>query len=267
MCDVRKSAVRLVLMGMAVGLLAGAFIPAKAQTKKKAKQESHARRETNATRLARIRRTVADTYSHRYEVIGGGGYLRFRSGFFTQKNNEVSWAMALNYYLNPKLAFVGDSRGFFGNARQQLPLQYPQIVRPLINEYTFMGGASYRFYAKEKFAYSVQALAGTGWGLFSGGAKGLTGNQVGLWNDGFRPAFSLGVSADYNIYPNLALRLTPTWVGTNFAGTKTYTGTVVTGTPGTPGYTVTNVYNGENGSTIQNNIGFNIGVVYRFGRQ
>lgn len=240
MCDVRKSAVRLVLMGLAVVLLAGAFTPAKAQMKKR-KQETHARRETNATRLARIQHTIEETYSHRFELIGGGGYLRFRSGDYTKKNNEVSWASSVNYYLNPKLAVVADARGSFGNAHQQQPLQYPQIATPLINEYTFMGGASYRFYAKEKVAYSVQALGGMGWGLFSGGGKGLTGPQLGLWKDGFRPAFSLGVSADYNLYPNLALRFTPTYVATNFVG--------------------------ANGSTIQNNLGFNVGVVYRFGRQ
>jgi hypothetical protein len=227
-------------MGLADGLLAGAFAPAKAQMKKK-KQDTHARRETNATRLARIQRTTEDTYSHRYEVIGGGGYLRFRSGDETKKNNEVSWATAVNYYLNRKLAIVGDARGSFGDAYQVLPLEYPQIARPQINEYTFMGGASYRFYAKEKVAYSVQALAGTAWGLFSGGSKGIPGPDLGLWNDGLRPAFSLGVSADYNLNPNLALRFTPTYVATDFVGV--------------------------NGSTIQNNIGFNVGVVYRFGRQ
>lgn len=240
MCDVRKSVVRFVLTGLAVGLLAGAFLPAKAQTKKR-KQQDHSRRETNATRVARIQQTVADTYSHRYEVIGGGGFLRFRSGDYTKKNNEVSWATALNYYLNPKLAIVGDARGSFGNAHQQQPLVYPQIATPQINEYTFMGGASYRFYAKEKVAYSAQALIGTGWGIFSSGGKGLTGPELGLWKDGMRPAFSLGLSADYNLYPSLALRVTPTYVGTNFVG--------------------------ANGSSIQNNVGFNVGVVYRFGRQ
>jgi hypothetical protein len=227
-------------MGLAFGLLAGNFAPAKAQTKKR-KQEGHAHRETNATRLARIQRTIQDTYSHRYEVIGGGGYLRFRSGDFTKKNNEVSWATALNYYLNSKLAIVGDARGSFGDAHQQTPLEFPQIARPQINEYTFMGGASYRFYAKEKVALSAQAIAGTAWGIFSGGGKGLTGPELGLWNDGFRPAFSLGVSADYNIYPNVALRLTPTYVGTDFVGST--------------------------GATIQNNFGFNVGVVYRFGHR
>jgi hypothetical protein len=133
-----------------------------------------------------------------------------------------------------------------------------------------LGGVSYRFVAQEKYAFSVQALAGEGWGLFSGGAKGLTGNDVGLWDDGFRPAFSLGVSADYNIYPNLAIRFTPTWVGTTFAGTKTQVGTVTTSTisdNGTVTYTTTPTYNGATGNSFQNNIGFNIGVIYRFGRQ
>jgi hypothetical protein len=268
MCDVRKSAVRLVVTGLAVGLLAGAFTPAKGQTKKR-KQESHARHETNATRLARVQHTIEDTYSHRYEVTGGGGYLRFRSGDYTKKNNEVSWATALNYYLGPKLALVGDARGSFGNAHQQQPLEFPQIARPQINEYTFMGGASYRFYAREKLAVSIQALAGTGWGNFSNGGKGLTGPQLGLWDPGFRPAYSIGVSADYNIYPNLALRFTPTYVGTDFAGTKTAVGTFTTTTitPTGPVTTTTTLYNGATGSKIQNNIGFNIGVVYRFGRR
>jgi hypothetical protein len=257
MCDVRKSVVRVVVMGLAVVMLIGTFAPAKAQTNKR-KQEAHARRETNATRMARIQRTTEETYSHRYELIGGGGFLRFRNGDYTKKNNEVSWATSLNYYLNQKLAIVGDARGSFGNAYQQQPLYFPQITRPQINEYTFMGGASYRFYAKEKLALSVQGLAGTGWGIFSSGGKGLTGAELGLWNDGFRPAFSVGVSADYNVYPNLALRFTPTWVGTDFAGTKTYVGSNSDGSSN---------YNSGNASPLQNNLGFNVGVIYRFGHR
>jgi hypothetical protein len=265
MCDVRKSVTHLVLMGLAVGLLAGAFTPAKGQTAKKRKQESHARHETNATRLARVQRTIEDTYSHRYEVTGGGGYLRFRSGAYTKKNNEVSWATSLDYYLGPKLALVGDARGSFGNAHQQQPLQFPNIARPQINEYTFMGGASYRFYAKEKLALSVQALGGTAWGIFSGGGKGNAGPQLGLWDDGLSPAFSVGVSADYNLYPNLALRFTPTYVATDFTGMQTQVGSVSTVSNGVT--TTTPVYNGATGSKIENNLGFNIGVVYRFGRR
>jgi hypothetical protein len=242
MCDVRKSAVRWVMLGLAAGLAAGALATAQAQigastTIQRNKREAHPRRETNASREARIQRTIDATYSHRWEIFGGGGYLRFRSGQFTKKNNEVSWAAAANYYLNPKLAIVGDARGSFGYAHQQLPLQFPQIARPQINEYNFMGGVSYRFYRKEKIALSAQGLGGMGWGIFSGGSKGIPGTTLGLWPDGIKPAFSFGVSADYNVFPNLAVRFTPTYVGTTFGG------------------------------VVQNNVGFNAGVLYRFGKQ
>lgn len=241
MCDVRKLAVRLVLSSVATGLIAVSLTPANAQTQTtKRRQETHARHETNATRLARIHRTIEDTYSHRYEIFGGGGYLRFRSGDYTRRNNEISWATALNYYLNRRLAVVGDARGSFGDAHAITNNIYG-VYKPQINEYTFMGGVSYRFYEQEKLALSVQGLGGTAWGIFSGGSKGIPGPDLGLWNDGIRPAFSAGISADYNVYPNLAVRFTPTWVGTNFVG--------------------------PTGSTLQSNLGFNMGIVYRFGRR
>ena len=149
--------------------------------------------------------------------FGGGGYLRFRSGEYTRKNNEITWATAFNYYLNRKLAVVGDARGSFGNAHAITNNIYG-VYKPQINEYTFMGGVSYRFYAKEKLAVSAQGLGGTGWGIFSGGSKGIPGPDLGLWNDGFRPAFSAGVSADYNLYPNLAVRVYSHLGRTNFVG-------------------------------------------------
>jgi hypothetical protein len=248
MCDVRKSVVRLMGMGLAAGLFAGVLTTANAQTNKQ-QQQRHTRRETNASRQARIQRTIDYTYSHRWEVFGGGGFLRFNSGDLTKKTNQVSWATAANYYLNPKFAIVGDARGSFGNAS---PLQFNNNINlavhnPQINEYTFMGGGSYRFYAKEKYALSVQGLGGVGWGIFSGGAKGFTGPQVGFWQDGFKPAFSIGLSADYNVYPNIAVRVTPTYVLTDFSSLDV----------------TTNKSSGK----IQNNFGFNAGVVYRFGRR
>jgi hypothetical protein len=205
---------------------------------KKPRQETHARHETNAMRQARIRRTIEETYAHRWEIIAGGGYMRYRSGEYTKKNNEVTWATAANYYLNPKFAIVADARGMFGNAHALVGnANNYGVYNPQINEYTFMGGGSYRFYRQEKLALSVQGLGGVGWGIFSSGAKGYPGTLLGLWPDGVKPAFSLGLSADYNFYPNLAFRFTPTYVGTMF------------------------------GSTVENNVGFNMGVVYRFGKR
>lgn len=224
-----------VIAGLSTMLLAGAAGSAGAQVKQR-----RARRETNASRQARVARTIAATYGNRWEVFGGGGYLRWRSGQYTKKNSEVSWAASANYYLDPKLAIVGDARGSFGNAHALINNQFG-VYNPQINEYTFMGGVSYRFYGSEKVALSGQALGGVAWGIFSGGAKGLTGTQLGLWQDGFRPAFSIGVSADYNIFPNLAFRVTPTYVGTTFTS--------------------------PSGGSLQNNLGINAGIVYRFGKR
>jgi hypothetical protein len=255
-------------VGLAAGVLASAS--AKAQsvsqtvTLGRHNQEVRPKHETNASRQARIARTIQETYSHRFEVTGGGGYLRFRSGSVTKNNNEISWATAVNYYLNPKLAIVGDVRGSFGNAKPTEDNQYG-IARAQINEYTFMGGASYRFYAREKVAVSAQLLGGAGWGIFSGGSKGIPSVDLGLWNDGVRPAFSLGVSADYNLTPTLALRLTPTWVATNFVGTQTTVNYYTN--PANPTGPPLPITVGQSGAKIQNNLGFNIGVLYRFGKQ
>lgn len=232
MFQVSKLAVRCLALGAVVTGLFNVTLAASAQFNSRT-----VHRETNASRQARIARTIQDTYSHRWEVFGGGGYLRWKSGPSTQKNNEISWATSANYYLNPKLAVVGDARGSFGNAKALRFNGFPQIPDPQINEYTFMGGASYRLYTRQKVAVSGQALGGVAWGIFSGGSKGIPATQLGLWQDGFRPAFSLGVSADYNFFPNLAFRVTPTYLGTTFGG------------------------------SVQNNLGFNMGVLYRFGRR
>ncbi len=223
-----RTSLRCVAAGLAALVLVGGAAAQKAPPR--------ARRESNAARKARIERTIEQTYSHKYEVFGGGGYMRFRSGQNTKNNNEVTWAANGSYYLNPKLAVVADARGMFGNAHALINNIYG-VYTPQINEYTFMGGGSYRFYAHEKYAVSAQALGGVGWGIFSGGSKGVPATLLGLWPDGFKPAFSVGVSGDYNFYPNLAFRVTPTYVGTTFGG------------------------------TVQNNLGVNAGFIYRFGKQ
>ena len=196
------------------------------------------RNRRNANRQARIERNIQDAYSHRWEVAGGGGYLRFRSGQYLQKNNEVNFFASAAYALNPKLSIVGDVRGHYGNAKIPNVFALNNVYRPQISEYTFMGGAQYRFYAREKYTVSGVALVGTALSKFGGDAKGLRSTDLGLWPDSnARPVFSIGANLDYNLYNNFAVRVQPTYLGTTF------------------------------GSTLQNNYGVNVGVVYRFGRQ
>lgn len=199
-----------------------------------AQAQTTRRRETSANRRARIERTIQDTYSHRWEVGGGGGYLRWRSGEQLRKNNEVSFWLGPTYYFNPKLGVMGEIRGNYGHA--QIGNTIYNIPNPQISEYTFMGGPVYRVYAKEQVGISVFGEGGAAVGKFDSGSKGIPAVDIGLWPSATRGAFSVGLNFDYNFYPNLALRVTPNYLGTTFGG------------------------------TIQNNVGFNFGVVYRFGR-
>jgi outer membrane protein with beta-barrel domain len=208
------------------------------------------RRESSANRKARIARTIAETYSHRFEVAGGGGFLRFQSGSLLQKNSEVTFFMTTTYFLNPKLGIIADVRGAYGNAKIGNPVSptAPFLsFNPQISEYPLMGGVAYRLYAKEKFAVTATGEAGAAIGKFDGAAKGLTSAELGLWQSTTKPVFSIGANFDYNFYPNLAFRLTPTYVGTFFKLDPTDT---LHGPPG----------------NIQNNFGFNAGFVYRFGK-
>ncbi len=109
-----------------------------------------------------------------------------------------------------------------------------------------MGGVTYRLYSKQKYTISANGLAGYALGNFDGGSKAISATDLGLWKTSNRPVFSAGVNFDYNFYPNLAIRVTPTYVGTTFNGIDLGTGK-------------------SNGS-IQNNVGFNAGIVYRFGK-
>ena len=219
---------RYVAAGLLVLALGVAAVPSEAQLVRRTKRES------SANRKARIQKAVDDTYTHKWEVFGGGGYLRFRSGQYLQKNNEVTWATSATYMLNPRLGIIGDVRGAFGNAKVGNNIY--NVYNPLITEYTFLAGPSYRFYAKQKNAASVQAMAGYTLGNFDGGSKSIPAPLLGMWPTSNRAVFSVGASYDYNFYPNFAFRVTPTYVGTTFGG------------------------------TVQNNLGVNAGVVYRFGR-
>jgi hypothetical protein len=194
------------------------------------------RRESNANRKARIAKTIEETYSHRWEVGGGGGYLRFRSGQNLQRNNEVLWQASGTYYLSPKLGIVGDARGMYGDAKISNFYSLNNIFRPSISEYTFMGGVNYRVYMKEKLAVGVTGLAGIALGKFQGNIVPLKSEQIGMWPTQDRAVFSAGVNVDYNFFPNFAVRATPTYVGTTF------------------------------GNSLQNNLGVNVGIIYRFGR-
>lgn len=200
-----------------------------------AQKARRSKRESNANRRARVARTIEETYGHRWEVGGGGGFLRFRPGKFKQQNNEVTFWASTMYALNPKLGIVAIGEGGFGNAK--LGNNSQNAVNPQIQHYAFLAGPSYRFLAHQHYTISAFAAGGAAKGRFSTGPKDFPPVVVGLWPSDLRPAFSAGVNLDYNLSPNLAFRITPTYLGTTFGG------------------------------ELEQNKGLNVGVIYRFGNK
>jgi hypothetical protein len=217
-----------------VAAVVTAIVIASGATRIEAQTAHRTRRESNANRKARIERTIQDTYSRRWEVGGGGGYLRFRSGEHLQRNNEVTWWLSGTWYKTQKWGILASAQGSYGNAKVGNTVY--NIPNPQISQYTFMAGPNYRVRIREKYAVSVFGTAGAGIGKFDSGSKGIPAQNLGLWPSETRAVFSVGGNLDYNFFPNLAARVTPVYLGSTWGG------------------------------TIQNNLGVNVGLIYRFGR-
>ena len=197
---------------------------------------------TRRTRREIERKPPGENCTHRqghlqpqWEVGGGGGYLRYRSGEDLQRNNEVTFWLSGTRYLNPKLGIVADVRGAFGNAKIGPQQRISQVQSADLGVHLY-GRPLLSLLRKGEDGGERLCVGGAGVGKFDSGSKGIPSSLLGTWPSETRAAFSVGLNLDYNFYPNLAFRVTPTYLGTTFGG------------------------------TLQNNAGFNIGLVYRFGR-
>jgi hypothetical protein len=196
-------------------------------------REAQAR--VNARRRVRIRQIIQDTYSHKYELNFGGGSLRFTPGNSLQRLNEAGWIVDATDYFHGDLGVTADFRGYYGTA--YTGTNPYSVFNPSISQYTFMGGPRYRFFKGQHWAWTAEALAGAGHGNFGTGTHGLPPELVGLYQDSTVLNFLGGASADYNLSPAVAFRFTANELITNY------------------------------GSSFQENLGGNVGIVYRFGRK
>lgn len=194
-----------------------------------------AQQRVRARREARIRQVIDDTYSHKYEVYFGGGYLRFRPGHSLQKTSEGGWNVGLTDYFHGKLGATADFRGYYGTTFTYV--NEFQVFAPSISQYTFMAGPTYRFFEGQHWGWNAYVLAGIGHGNFGTGTGGLPPELIGLYKDGNALNITPGASVDYNLGPGLAIRLSSTYLMSRYGG------------------------------EAQNNLGFTSGIVYRFGRQ
>jgi hypothetical protein len=184
---------------------------------------------------------IHDAYGHLYEGYVGAGYLRFRPGAILQRVNEYDWNVGLTRYYNERFGVTVDGRGYYGTPfiepqEGNPPAGDVRLDKPAISQYAALIGPTYRFYLQPKYAVSGRVLAGYARGNFTGDTNGF-GTLGVLYPDASTFAASASIFVDYNVAPNIALRVAPEYYATGF------------------------------GSTVQNNLGYTIGLVIRVGRQ
>jgi hypothetical protein len=204
-----------------------------------AQQQLSVQARIRARRAQRRAAAIHDAYAHRYDAYAGLGYLRFTPGASLQRVTLYAWNTDFTRYYNERLGVTLDGRGYYGTPF--VGLNPSGITKPAISAYTAMAGPTYRFYLQPKYAISGRIMAGYAKGNFTGDTNGF-GNQLGtgkpvLYPDGSSYAGSVSIVGEYNVTPNIALRLAPEYFATGF------------------------------GSTTQNSLGFTAGFVYRFGKQ
>ncbi len=194
-----------------------------------------------ARREQRRAAAIHEAYDHRYEGYVGMGYLRFTPGATLQKVNEYDWNGGVTRYFSDRLGATVDGRGYYGT-----PFIEPQqgnppagsvgLDKPTISQYAVLLGPTYRFYLQPKFSVSGRVMGGFTHGNFTGDTGGY-GTLGVLYPSTSTFAASASMFVEYNLSPALGVRVAPEYYMTGF------------------------------GSSLQNNLGYTVGLVVRVGKQ
>jgi hypothetical protein len=199
-----------------------------------------AQERVRARREARTQAAIKDTYSHKYEIYFGYAYLRMRPGHDLQHANESGWNAGITRLFSPKLGVSVDLRGYYKSV--YVGNNPYSLFQPFISNYSVMAGPQYYLRQKRSYAISGQVLAGVTHNLFDASSAGQPGYLVGLYDNGTRFTAAAVLPVDVNLGPGLALRIAPD-------------------------YNLTTWADHTRGTDYQHNLGFMLGLNYRFGRQ
>jgi hypothetical protein len=199
-----------------------------------------AQERVRARREARTQAAIKDTYSHKYEIYFGYAYLRMRPGHDLQHANESGWNAGITRLFSPKLGVSADLRGYYKSV--YVGNNPYSLFQPFISNYSVMVGPQYYIRQKKSYAISGQVLAGVTHNLFDATSAGQPGYLVGLYDNGTRFTAAAVLPVDVNLGPGLALRIAPD-------------------------YNLTTWADHTRGTDYQHNLGFMLGLNYRFGRQ
>ena len=188
-----------------------------------------------ARRAQRRAAAIHQAYDHLFDANATMDYLRFTPGPSRQRVTLYGWDTGITRYYSERLGVTVDGRGYYGTP--YVGLNITSLTRPAVSVYAAQIGPTYRFYLQPKYSLAGRVMGGFAHGNFSGDTNGFGGSTLGLYPDGYTYAVSGSLLGEYNLTPNLALRLGGDDFATGF------------------------------GSSKQNSFGFTLGFVYRFGKQ
>jgi hypothetical protein len=157
-------------------------------------------------------------YRNRYDIYGGFASSHFNAGpALIPGANLGGFDVQGTMWLKMRLGVTANVRGYYGTTGV-VPNPYG-IHGPFIYEYQFMGGPSIRGPKNERAALTFHALVGGSYGVFNSAVdQGLSGPNLGLFNNGVALATALGGSLDLNRSSKFSLRLSPDYLLTRFGG-------------------------------------------------
>ena len=157
-------------------------------------------------------------YRNKYDIYGGLASSHFNAGpALIPGANLGGFDVQGTMWLNMRLGVTANVRGYYGTTGV-VPNPYG-IHGPFIYEHLFMGGPSIRGPKNEHAALTFHALVGGSYGVFNSAIdQGLSGPNLGLFNNGVALATALGGSLDLNRDSKFSLRLSPDYMLTRFGG-------------------------------------------------
>jgi hypothetical protein len=197
----------------------------------------------------RMEQQIQENYSRKYEFYGGIGYMRFRPGANLQKVSERVWVGSLTKWYTQKWGITGEWRYSHGVSYTGPEGAYFGFFNPEVYQHTYLAGGNYRFYRRPKIGATARVAVGVMDGSFDTGSNGISSARlnsqgIGMYASATKFAMNLSVPVDFTVTPSVAIRVTPDYLLTPFS--------------------VTSQYPGNAGTQLQNSLGFNLGVVYRF---
>lgn len=190
------------------------------------------------TRQRREAELMTETYSHRWEIYGGGQYMRFRPGPDLHNSGMGGWTLGLTRYFTPRFGISADARGYYGsNSLGPVNGGGYNTYNAKFSVFPFTIGPQYRFYSNTKWTISGVVQGGAVYGYFDAHTNGIPPQLVGFYHAGITGGGIASLNVDYNLSPGLALRIAPNVLFDHFDG------------------------------NFDHNQGFLMGIVYRFGKQ